>query len=240
MGLTGRGHTFHRFDEELNNIANLVDKMGQLAVEQLQRGVEVLVDEDPVAAREVVSRDQKINDLDVEIDDKIIHLIARRQPMAGDLRQIFTLAKVVNELERAGDEARKLAKLAIHFYGGNGSAPGEDILRDIFSMSAYVGDMLQKSMRAFSSLDLDLAVEVLKMDDKLEDEFSSTLRRLSTFIMEDARNVGHFVEVVLCVRALERFGGRAKNIAGHVIFLAKGQDVRHLDVDEILRVLEES
>ena len=91
MGLTGRGHTYHRFDEELNNIANLVDKMGQLAVEQLQRGVEVLVDEDPVAAREVVSRDQKINDLDVEIDDKIIHLISSKQYYAFNLAWLDSL-----------------------------------------------------------------------------------------------------------------------------------------------------
>ncbi len=238
MGLTGKGHTVHRFDEELNSIASLVDQMGQLAVDQLQRGVQTLIDEDPVAAHKVISRDREINDLDVEIDDRIIHLIAKRQPMAGDLRQIFTLGKVVNELERAGDEARKLAKLAIHFYEGDNSAPSEHILRDIYSMSAYVGEMLQRSMEAFSTLDIDLAIEVLRMDDQLEAEFSSTLRRLSTFIMEDARNVGHFVEVVLCARALERFGGRAKNIAGHVIFLRKGQDVRHLDVDEILRLIE--
>ena len=239
MGLTGRGHTVHRFDEELNGIASLVDQMGQLAVDQLQRGVQTLIDEDPVAAHKVISRDREINDLDVEIDDKIIHLIARRQPMARDLRQIFTLGKVVNELERAGDEARKLAKLAIHFYEGDNSAPSEHILRDIYSMSAYVGEMLTTSMEAFSTLDIDLAIEVLKMDDELEGEFSSTLRRLSTFIMEDARNVGHFVEVVLCVRALERFGGRAKNIAGHIIFLSEGQDVRHLEVNEILQMLED-
>lgn len=240
MGSTGKGHTFRRFDEELNSIANQVEAMGQLAVDQLQRGVQSLIDEDPVAAHKVISRDREINDLDVEIDDKIIHLIAKRQPMARDLRQIFTLGKVVTELERAGDEARKLAKLAIHFYEGDNSAPSEHILRDIYSMSAYVGDMLKSSMEAFSTLDIDLAIEVLRMDDQLEDEFSSTLRRLSTFIMEDARNVGHFVEVVLCVRALERFGGRAKNIAGHIIFLAKGQDVRHLEVDEILRKLDKS
>ncbi len=239
MAISGSGHTVHRFDEELNEIASLVEKMGQLAIDQLRRGVQTLVDKDPGAAHDVISRDREINAMDVEIDDKIIHLIAKRQPMARDLRQISTLGKVVAELERAGDEARKLAKLAIRFYEGGNSPPSDDhILRDIYAMAAYVGEMLQESMQAFSSLDIDLAISVLQMDDQLETEFSSTLRRLSTFIMEDARNVGHFVEIVLCARALERFGGRAKNIAGHVIFLAKGHDVRHLSVEEILDLLQ--
>jgi phosphate transport system protein len=239
MSLIGSSHTVHRFDEELNKIASLVDRMGALAIDQLQRAVQTLKDEDPVAAQHVISRDRELNALDVEIDEKIIQMIAKRQPMARDLRQIVTLGKVVNELERAGDEARKLAKLAVHFYEGEGAIPSEHILRDIYSMADYVGEMLTKSMRGFSSLDIQLALSVLKMDEQLENEFSSTLRRLSTFIMEDSRNVGHFVEIVLCIRALERFGGRAKNIAGHIIFLAKGHDVRHATVDEILRLFDQ-
>jgi len=231
-------HTMHRFDDELNEIASLVDKMGVLAIEQIKRAVKALKKEDPMLAHKVISRDRKLNDLDVEIDDKIITLIAKRAPVAGDLRQIVTLGKVVTELERTGDEARKIAKLCIHIHESDHHAPSEHILRDIYSMAKYVRKMLQEAMAAFSSLDIEKAFEVLQRDEELESQFDAILRRLSTFVMQDSRNIGHFVDVVLGIRALERFGGHAKNIAGHVIFLATAHDVRHLDADEIGQLLE--
>lgn len=238
MPIQTHTHTVKRFDDELNEIAVLVDRMGELAIEQLQRAVQTLRDEDPAAAQLVISRDRKLNDLDVEIDEKIIHLIARRQPMARDLREIVTVGKVVTELERAGDEARKIAGLTIHFYDNDGKVPNEHILRDIYTMAAYVEQMLSQSMASFFNLDMKLAVKVIKMDEELELKFSSMLRRLSTFVMEDSRNVGHFVEIVLGIRALERYGGHGKNIAGHVIFLATGHDVRHEKLGDILMVLD--
>ena len=226
-------HTLHRFDEELDMIAGLVDTMGKLAIEQLQKAVKALKKEDPVKAHKVINRDRKLNELDVEIDEKIIHLIATRAPVAVDLRQIITLGKVVTDLERTGDEARKIAILCVRIHDSDHHAPSEQILRDIYSMSKYVKNMLKQAMASFSSLDIRQAVEVLRMDEELEQQFDSTLRRLSTFVMQDARNIGHFVDVVLGIRALERFGGHAKNIAGHVIFLATAKDVRHLDTEDI-------
>lgn len=231
-------HTVQRFDDELNEIAALVDRMGELAIDQLQRAIQTLKDENTRAARQVITRDRKLNQLDVEIDEKIIHLIARRQPMAKDLREIVTVGKVVTDLERAGDEARKIAGLTLHFYDNDSTVPNEHILQDIYTMAHYVERMLVMAMDSFQNLDIALAIQVLKMDEELEITFSSILRRLSTFIMEDARNVGYFVDIVLGIRALERFGGHGKNIAGHVIFLAKGHDVRHEKVDAILQVLE--
>lgn len=226
-------HTIQRFDVELNEIAKLVDTMGNLAVEQLRRAVKSLKKKDPVRAHKVIRRDRKLNDIDVEVDEKIIHLIAKRAPVAMDLRQIITLGKVVTDLERTGDEARKIATLCVRIAESDHQAPSEDILRDIYSMSKYVNSMLRAAMDSFSSLDIKKAFSVLRMDDELEIQFDAILRRLSTFIMEDSRNIGHFVDIVLGIRALERFGGHAKNIAGHVIFLGTATDVRHLDADEI-------
>jgi len=236
-------HMVHRFDDELNEIANLVDKMGVLAIEQLRRAVKSLKKEDPARAQKVIIRDRKLNDLDVEIDEKIIHLIAKRAPVARDLRQIITLAKVVTDLERSGDEARKIARLCVRIYESDHHAPSEHILHDIYSMSKYVENMLKVAMDAFSSLAIEKAFSVLRMDKELEAQFNASLRQLSTFVMQDARNIGHFVDIVLGIRALERFGGHAKNIAGHVIFLGTAHDVRHLDTDEIgslLNIKEES
>lgn len=231
-------HTVHRFDKELNEIAELVDQMGVIAVQQLRRAVKALKKEDPARAHKVIRRDRKLNDLDIEVDEKVIQLIARRAPVAKDLRQIIAVAKVVTDLERTGDEARKIAALCVRFHESDHHVPSDNILRDIYSMSKYVSGMLEIAMRAFSSLDIEKAFSVLLMDEELEIQFDSMLRHLSTYVMEDSRNVGHFVDIVLGIRALERFGGHAKNIAGHVIFLATAKDVRHLDADEIRQLLD--
>lgn len=230
-------HIFHRFDDEINELAKLVDKMGVLAADQLKKAVKSLKKEDPARAHKVIARDEKLNKLDVEIDEKIILLIARRAPVAGDLRQIMAIGKIVTDLERTGDEARKIASLCVHLHENGLTVPQDRVLRDIYSMAKYVIGMLDDSMAAFSNLDVKRAYEVLRMNEELEYMFDLVLRHLSTFVMEDARNVGNFVEIVLGIRALERFGGHAKNIAGHVIFLATSRDVRHMDIDEIREVL---
>ena len=226
-------HTVHRFDEELDEIARLVDGMGEFAVKQLRRAVKSLKKEDPSGAHRVIERDRGLNELDVEIDEKIMQLLAKRAPVAGDLRRIVAVGKVVTDLERSGDEARKIARLCLRFYESGQQPPSEEILRGIYSMAKFAGAMLDSAMGAFSSLDVARAHGVLLMDEDLEARFDSLLRQLTTFVMEDARNVGHFVDIVLGIRALERYGGHAKNVAGHVIFLATGNDVRHLDADAV-------
>ena len=233
------GHIFKRFDSELQHLHGLVLEMGELAVSQLRDALQTLTDEDPEKARKVIDNDAKLNELDVRADDEMIRLMARRQPVARDLRELIAVGKIVSELERSGDEARKIAGLTIRFFEAGGKPPNEEILSDIFSLSEYVSEMLSLSLEAFHSLDLDKAAEVLSKGFKLDKQLQSILRRLSTFIMEDPRNVGHFVEIVLGIRALERFGGHAKNIAGHIIFITHGVDVRHAGDEAILRSIRE-
>ena len=227
------GHTVKSFNEEMNQLHDHVLQVGELVRDQLKRAVEALEEEDADAAREVIERDQLVNELDIEIDDEIVHLIAKRQPMARDLREILTVGKIVTDLERCGDEARKIAILCVHFYDQNTMSPSDVILRDIIKLTEVVDSMLEKAIRAYDDLDLDLALEVIRMDIDLDTEFKCCLRRLSTFIMEDSRTVGHVVESVLGLRALERIGGHAKNIGGYVVFLVKGKDVRHEDLDAV-------
>jgi phosphate transport system protein len=233
MNKMTEGHTVKRFDKELTNLHQLVLDIGHLVIDQLHRAVKTLEEEDVNTAREVISRDEKVNEMDIRADEEIVHLIAHRQPMARDLREVLTVSKIVCDLERVGDEARKIARLTITCYGNDNSPPNAHILRDIVTMAEFAGDMVARSMEAFDELDLDKAIDVIRTDLDLEEEFRSSLRRLSTFIMEDARSVGHVVDVVLGLRALERIGGHAKNVAGHVVFLAKGRDVRHETIEEI-------
>lgn len=233
------GHTVKAYNEELDKINRLVLELGELGVDQLRRAVQTLKDEDINSAGQVIDRDRKMNELDVRADEAIIRLIAKRQPMAKDLRDILAVQKTVSDLERVGDEARKIANLTIHFFDQGKTPPGNEILRDIYAMAEYVERMLVVGLEAFKELDLSKALEVIRSDEKLDEEFRAALRRLSTFIMEDARSVGHVVDIVLALRALERIGGHAKNIGGYVIFLVTGKDVRHEDLNIIASEIAE-
>ena len=227
------GHTVKSYNDEMNQLHLHVMQIGELVRDQLSRAVDSLKQEDADAAREVIERDRLVNELDIEVDDEIVHIIAKRQPMARDLREILTVGKIVTDLERCGDEARKIALLCVHFYDHNTTSPSDVILRDIVKLSEFVDSMLDKAIRAYDDLDLELALETIRMDIDLDTEFKCCLRRLSTFIMEDSRVVGHVVETVLGLRALERIGGHAKNIGGYVVFLVKGKDVRHEDLETV-------
>jgi len=261
----GDGHIFRRFDSEMAHLHALVVRMAELAVAQLRDALGTLERKDAAAARRVIANDKRLNDLDVEADDEIVRIIALRQPMAGDLREIIALSKIVAELERAGDEARKIAGLTVKFYGGDTSrhprsplsgggdgagagagevagdtAPADAILRDIYALAAHVEGMLRAVIAAFDAPDLDLAraLEVLGDDMKLDAQLQSILRRLADLVRADSRHAAHFVDIVLGIRALERFGGHAKNIAGHLVFIKHGIDVRHEGVESILRQLK--
>ncbi|MET0028262.1 MAG: phosphate signaling complex protein PhoU [Candidatus Thiodiazotropha sp.] len=232
------GHTVKAFNKELDHLNELVLELGNLGLDQLRRAVQTLKDENPKAAGQVIDRDRKLNDIDIQVDEEIIKLIARRQPMAKDLRDILTVQKTVADLERVGDEARKIANLTIHFYDNGKNPPRSEILHDIYSMAEFVDEMLTQSLQAFIDLNVDMAIEVIRQDQELYEEFRASLRRLTTFIMEDHRNVGLVVDIVLALRALERIGGHAKNIGGYVIFLVTGKDVRHEDLSVIASEIE--
>ncbi|PUB85539.1 MAG: phosphate transport system regulatory protein PhoU [gamma proteobacterium symbiont of Ctena orbiculata] len=227
------GHTVKAFTEELDSINQLVIELGELGLDQLRRAVQTLMDEDTKEAGLVIDRDRELNEIDIKADEEIIRLIAKRQPVAKDLRDILTVQKIITDLERVGDEARKIANLTIHFYDNGKPPPSNEILRDIYDMATFVDDMLNKSLQAFVKVDLKIALDVIEQEKRLFDEFRGSLRRLSTFLMEDSRSVGHVVDIVLALRALERIGGHAKNIGGHVIFLITGKDVRHENLSAI-------
>ncbi len=233
MNMMTDGHTVDRYNSEMNHLHGLVLLIGDLVRDQLINAAESLQTEDVDLAHAVIKRDDEVNELDVQASDEIVNMIAKRQPVARDLREILTVGKIVTDLERVGDEARKIARLTLHFYSGQLTAPNPQIVRDILKMVEFVDEMLDKALQSFDRPDLDLALEVIQMNDELTGDFKSALRRLSTYIMEDARSVGHAVETVLGLRAMERIGGHAKNIAGYVVFLVKGVDVRHESLEAV-------
>lgn len=236
--MQSKQHIFKRFDSEMKNLHDMVTEMGQLVEAQITRAVEVLRGADIAGARDLIARDADINALDDRVDEELIRLIAKRQPMASDLRELITVGKIVNDLERCGDEIRKIGRLVLHLYDNDVPPPNSKLLGDIFVLLDEATVMLRRVLHAFETGDLELALDVLGREQQIEDIFEAALRRLSTYIMEDSRNIGHVIQATLALRGLERMGGHAKNIAGYLVFLATGEDVRHRDLDEVEKVIE--
>jgi len=226
-------HTFKRFDQELDRLNASVLKMGGLVEDQIVKAMEVLENRDVEGAHRVIARDHVVNFMDVQADEQIVNLLALRQPMGRDLRMVMSLAKTVSDLERIGDEAERIARMAVEMFENTTLEPSSQLLRDAHSMSRLAISMLRGALDALARLDVDRAIEVAKGDAVLDQEFQSALRRLATFNMEDPRNVGHTINVTFIVKSLERIGDHSKNIAEYVIFLTKGKDVRHVSPESL-------
>jgi phosphate transport system protein len=221
------GHTVQRFDAELSQLHMLVLEMGTLVVNQVQTALHALTSKDLPRAREGIARDYDVDAMEVQIDDEIISVIARRGPVARDLRTVMAFSKMVSDLERAADEAARIAGLALHIYDNETSDPSIHLLRDVLTMGKLAAAMLREALETFDQMDVERADELAQGHTELDAEFRSSVRRLITFVMEDARNVGHTVNMVLVIKSLERIGDYAKNIAEYVIYLVRGTDIRH-------------
>ncbi len=235
MAISQGAHTVKQFDVQLANLRNLVLEMGGLVEEQIKHAIQALDDEDVTAAREVIARDQVVNGLQVKADEDCVSLVALRQPLGSDLRLIMSLSKIVTDLERIGDEAEKIARMTVKTYDGISSPPSAKLLRDVVPMAKLAQNMLHDCLDALARLDVEKAVEVAQGDDELDQEFQSALRRLITYMMEDPRTIGHAINVIFIVKALERIGDHSNNIAEYIIYLVKGKDVRHVSMDVLVQ-----
>ncbi len=234
MAISQDAHTVKQFDIQLANLRNLVLEMGGLAEDQIKRAIAALDEEDMAAAREVIARDRLINGLQLKADEDCVSIIALRQPVGGDLRLIISLANTVADLERIGDGAKKIARMTIQIYDGVSSPPSAKLLRDVTPMAELATDMLHDSLDALARLDVEKALTIIHSDDELDQEFQSALRRLITYMMEDSRTIGHAINVVFIVKALERIGDHCKNIAEHIVYLVEGKNIqrrRNIDMN---------
>ena len=231
--MSSEEHIFKRFDQELADLNGIVLRMGGLVEDQIAKAMNSLRDGDVEAARQVVARDHVVNFLDVQADEQIVNLLALRQPVGKDLRMILSLGKSVTDLERIGDEAERIARMTIDIYSSDNPPPDPLLLSDTFRMSTLATRMLRDVLDALARLDVEKAIQVARGDTELDHEFQAALRRLSTYIMEDARNVGHIINVTFIIKSLERIGDHSKNIAEYVVFLVKGKDVRHVSPESI-------
>lgn len=227
MSKPAEGHILQRYDSELAQLHRLAIEMGGLVLDQTQKALKALRTKNLKLAREVSGRDQEVNALELKADEKVLAVVALLGPVASDARMTVSISKIVTDLERIGDEAAKLARKCFYLYQSDRSSPSPHLMRDVYTMGTMVVSVLRDAMEILDTLDADRAEGLAFGNADMEEEFQSSLRRLSTFIMEDGRNIGHAVDMVLIIKALERMGDHAQNIAEHVLYIVKGEDVRH-------------
>jgi phosphate transport system protein len=226
-------HTSKQYDAELESVRAKVLQMGGLVEQQIAQALEALVSADPQLASEVIENDHRVNALEVSVDEDCSHIIARRQPAAGDLRMIMMVVKTITDLERIGDEATKIARVAQKIYESDRMyAPR---FTEIKNMTAMTREMLRTSLDAFARLDVTKTVEVARQDEQVDEHFRAIMRQLITFMLEDPRTISMSLEVLFVAKAIERIGDHAKNIAEYVVYMVKGKDVRHTSVQEMER-----
>lgn len=234
-------HISQQFNADLENIREEVLAMGGLVEEQMGKALEAFTKHDANLAQQVIDNDDKVNRLEVKIDDDCTKILAKRQPAAGDLRLIITVLKTITDLERIGDEAEKIARLAKDIAGGKTNAiDGKLHYGAMLHLGEHVKKMLHDALDAFARMDVETALQVAKLDNQADDEYNAISRQLITYMMEEPRRISEVLDFMWSARALERIGDHANNICEYVVYMVQGQDVRHMSWDEMSRKAREA
>ena len=226
-------HLSKQFDVDLETLRSRILQMGGLIESQILAAIDGLYSGNIQALEQVIENDRRVNGFEVSIDTECSHIIARRQPAASDLRMIMGVSMAVTDLERVGDEAKKIAVVSKQIHeSGRLQIPR---LADIRRAGSIVVGMLRKALDAFARLDAVAAAEVIRDDAAIDEAFRGMMRQLITYMMEDPRTISTAFELVWVARALERMGDHSKNMAEQVIYIVKGTDVRHTTFEDIER-----
>ena len=220
-------HLSTQFDAELSGISTRVLEMGGLVESQVAQAVYALTNFSGETASQVLVQEERVNAMEVEIDRDLSTIIARRQPTARDLRLLIAISKTIANLERVGDEAARVARTVQRLINAGVSSRMRLPVSDLAYESELAIKQLRKALDAFARLDVEQALEVLKQDDQIDQEFEGLMRKLVTFMMEDPRTISSCIDLVFVAKAIERVGDHAKNLAEAIIYVVKGTDVRH-------------
>jgi len=217
-------HISKQFDAELEAVRSRVLQMGGLVEEQIVKALDGLGSGDLQALDRVIDDDHRVNAMEIGLDESCSQIIARRQPAAGDLRLVMAVIKTITDLERVGDEAEKIARMGKLIHAAGRMHLPRLELKHVANLAL---SMLRQALDAFARLDVNAALQVVKQDRGVDDEFRSILRQLITFMMEDPRTITRCLEILFVAKAIERIGDHAKNMAEYVVYMVEGRDVRH-------------
>ena len=224
-------HLSTQFDSELNTVSSRVMELGGLVESQLRLAIYALSQFSAESANQVIETELRVNGMELDIDRELSSIIARRQPTARDLRLLIAISKTTANLERAGDEAAKIARMvkSIMHSGTTRTLPASE-LRVAADLAS---SLLRKALDAFARLDTAAALSILKEDDQIDAEFDGFVRKLITYMVEDPRTISASLDLLFIAKAIERVGDHAKNIAEFIIYIVKGADVRHSSMEQV-------
>ena len=229
-------HLVRKYDEELEAMRSRVLQMGGLVESQVRAALSAFESANLELAQQAIDADRRVNELEIDVDQMVNHVIARRQPTAGDLRMITGIAKVITDLERIGDEASKIAR-AVKWLHEKSDQSRLNRIPDIKYSGEAAASMLRRALDAFARMDALAAASIIKDDLGIDDRFRAVLRQLITFMMEDPRTISASLDCVWAAKAIERIGDHAKNVAEHVIFISQGWDARHQSLEDVERAV---
>jgi phosphate transport system protein len=228
-------HISRRYNEDLERLRSSVLEMGGLVERQLSQAIGGITEPDARVILRVAQEELRVNQLERSIDEDCSRILATRGPAASDLRLIIAILKTITDLERIGDEGEKIAAIAGRLAARERP---NNRYRELRNLGDLVIEMVHDTLDAFARLDTTLALQVLRRDRTVDEEYESIHRQNITFMMEDPRSIGRSLDVMWVVRALERIGDHAKNICEYLIYLVHGKDVRHTKLEEIEKELQ--
>ncbi|MGQ0710592.1 MAG: phosphate signaling complex protein PhoU [Rhodoferax sp.] len=232
----GEKHLSTQFDAELTTVSSRVLELGGLVEAQLRQAIYALSQFNVEVAHEVIANEARVNAMEIEIDHDLSSIIARRQPTARDLRLLIAISKTTANLERAGDEAERIARMVLSII--QSGAPRALPSLELRVAADMASTLLNKALDAFARLDVQAALAIMKEDDAVDREFNGFVRKLITFMMEDPRTISPSLDLLFVAKAIERVGDHAKNIAEFIIYVVKGADVRHTSIENVESVLK--
>ncbi|MEI8236413.1 MAG: phosphate signaling complex protein PhoU [Methylococcaceae bacterium] len=230
-------HISENFNKELEDIRNKVLTMGGLVEQQIEQAIHALTSGDIELAELVIRQDNDIDEFEMIIDAECTQIIALRQPAAFDLRLLLVVLRIINELERIGDLAERIAKVAIQLSTTNEGRTDE--YHELKHMAGLVKDMLHASLDNFARMSVDGITKITGSDAAVDREYASIIRQLITQMMEDPRNITRMLDMLWTVRALERIGDHSRYICEHLIYMVKGEDVRHLSQAQLEQIMSQ-
>lgn len=226
-------HLSSQFDADLNAVSSKVLEMGGLVESQIVGAMHALNEFDRERAEKVIAAEETLNAMEVDIDQECGNIIARRQPAARDLRLLMSISETITNLERAGDEAEKIAKRVRRLI--DEPAARAVNIAEIKVSGEMAVTILRRALDAFARLDTVAAAQIVKDDKEIDQEFRAFVRKLVSYMQEDPRTISVGLEYLFIAKAIERIGDHAKNIAEFIIYIVKGTDVRHQPRDTLDR-----